>query len=156
MKNFWARKTSTTTCSSSLVHVYGYSCWLLTYILQFHWPLLLPVPMNQFKFKWVLKLQTIVKQILHVPLSLSRCPYLMFEWNQELLFVICVTGVHEVEVGGREEGGSLAEGLRTLDLKSRFYGQSLHSGTLLNFFFLVSPELTSPLNNYDMDRFAQH
>ena len=28
--------------------------------------------------------------------------------------MICVTGVHEVEVGGREEGGSLAEGLRTL------------------------------------------
>ena len=70
--------------------------------------------------------------------------------------MICVTGVHEVEVGGREEGGSLAEGLRTLDLKSRFYGQSFPSGTLLNFFFLISPELTSPLNNYDMDRSAQH
>ena len=69
--------------------------------------------------------------------------------------MICVTGVHEVEVGGREEGGSLAEGLRT-SKKSRFYGQSLPSGTLLNFFFLISPELTSPLNNYDMDRFAQH
>ena len=48
--------------------------------------------------------------------------------------MICVTGVHEVEVGGREEGGSLAEGLRTLDLKSRFYGQSFPSGTLFNFF----------------------
>ena len=71
--------------------------------------------------------------------------------------MICVTGVHEVEVGGREEGGSLAEGLRTLGFKkSRFYGQSLPSGTLFNFFFLISPELTSPLNNYDMDRFAQH
>ena len=68
--------------------------------------------------------------------------------------MICVTGVHEVEVGGREEGGSLAEGLRTLDLKSRFYGQSLWNS--IEFFFLISPELTSPLSNYDMDRFAQH
>ena len=58
--------------------------------------------------------------------------------------------------GRKGGGGSLAEGLRTLDLKSRFYGQSLPSGTLFNFFFLISPELTSPLNNYDMDRFAQN
>ena len=40
-------------------------------------------------------------------------PYLMFEWNQELLFVICVTGVHEVEVGGREGGeGQLGWGAK--------------------------------------------